>query len=119
MTIPLSVFNLLYFWNVARYYQAKSSRSEAISIGIFSFVFPTILFLLTARVLNAFGVFGLIIPVPIQFIAGLLIMYRVPGPVGYSESATEMQVPDVSVPERVQVLSELFSDSEDTGTNDV
>jgi hypothetical protein len=118
LTVPLSTLNLVYLVQVVRYYQGKISRSEAIWTGIFSLVFPTILFLLAAEILNPFGIFGLIIPVPIQFIAGLTLMYRVPGPVASSETTIEMQAPVTSVSERVQVLSELFSDSEDTGSSD-
>lgn len=118
ITIPFSVLNLLYFRQVVRYYQGKGSRYSAIWMGAFSITLPTIFSLATTGVFNTSFSLGFIGPIPIQFVIGLIILYRFPGPVSRSPFLSETQIPDRSHHDRVQVLSELFSDSDNEESND-
>jgi hypothetical protein len=118
ITIPFSILNVLYFRHVVRYYQGKTSRYNATWMGVFSITLPTIFSLATTGIFNPFLIFGFIGPIPIQFIAGLIIMHRIPGPMLPSPFSSEMQVLDMNIPDRVQVLSELFSDHDDVGPYD-
>lgn len=112
LTIPLSVLNLFYLRQIVRYYLGKTTRYNAIWIGIFSITIPTILSLATTGIFTPFGIFHFIGPIPIQFVAGLILMYRIPGPELPSPFSSEMQDLDESIPDRAKVLGELFSDSD-------
>ena len=113
LTIPLSILNLLYLWQMVRYYQGKSTRFRAVLLGVLSITLPTILSLTTTGIINPFIIFIFIGPLPIQFLVGLIIMYRVPGPDLPSAFSSEMEDLDRSVPDRAMVIASLYSDSED------
>ncbi len=75
--LPLSILNIAYAFWIVRYYQGKSSRYTAITIGVLSTLLPTSLALFAS---SAFGTFIIIYPIPLQFIAGLIILWRIEGP---------------------------------------
>jgi len=83
MLIPLSIFSILYIRQIIRYYFGRSSRDSAVMVGILSIIFPSLVWLLTssslALLLGTYG-FALIIPIPIQFIAGLIFLRKFEGP---------------------------------------
>jgi hypothetical protein len=83
MLIPLSIFSILYIRQIIRYYFGKSSRDSAVMVGILSIIFPSLVWLLTssslALLLGTYD-FALIIPIPIQFIAGLILLRKFEGP---------------------------------------
>ncbi len=72
----LSALNLVFLWSIIRYYQGKTSRNTAISIGVLSLVPPVIMPLVISfgRGLVYLG------PLPLQFLIGLLLLLKVKGP---------------------------------------
>lgn len=111
MTIPLSLFNLFYFIETVRYYQGKCTRYRAVSVGVLSIVLPTILSIATTGILTPFVIFMFVGPLPIQFVVGLIIMYRIPGPELPSAFSNEIEDLDRSIPDRAMVIDSLYSDS--------
>ena len=79
-TIPFSFINLLFFWQIVRYYQGKCTKNGVAWIGAFSITLPTILATATFGIFTPFAFFPYIVPIPIQLIAGLILMHRIPGP---------------------------------------
>ena len=113
LTIPLSFLNLLYLRQIVRYYQGKTTKYNAIWAGIFSITIPTILSLATSGIVTPSGIFDFIGPIPIQFLVGLFILYRIPGPELPSAFSSEMEDLDTSVPDRAKVLADVFPDYDD------
>lgn len=77
ITLPLCILNVVYALWIVRHYQGKSSKYSAAMIGLLGVSLPTFL------VLYFTGIFlspWFIYPIPIQFIAGLLILWRIEGP---------------------------------------
>jgi hypothetical protein len=77
LTLPLCVLHLAYAYWIVRHYQGKSSGYSAAMIGVLSILLPTSL------VLFFTGLFGppvILFPIPMQFIAGLVILWRIEGP---------------------------------------
>lgn len=79
-TIPFSFINLLFFWQIVRYYQGKCTKNGVAWVGAFSITLPTILAIATFGLLTPFAFFPYIVPIPIQFIAGFILIHRIPGP---------------------------------------
>ncbi|NHI89494.1 MAG: hypothetical protein EAX87_08225 [Candidatus Thorarchaeota archaeon] len=79
ITIVLSIFNLLFAREVVRYYQGKTSKKWAVFMGAMSFIYPA-LFAFVSLPLPVIAMWGIIWPIPIQFIFGLVLLQRVPGP---------------------------------------
>ena len=76
-TLPLCVLNIVYALWIVRCYQAKSTKYMAIMIGILSILLPTaIIFYIT----SLFAYATVIFPIPIQFVIGLVILWRIEGP---------------------------------------
>lgn len=76
MAFTLSIFNLLYVAQIFRYYQGKTTRKMAILVGAISLIFPELL----VEVSSIFYYNGFVWPIPVQFLAGLIFMFRIPGP---------------------------------------
>lgn len=72
-TVPLCLFNILYVRQILRYFMGLSSRDSAIMVGLLSLIVPTIMSL---YITQAGFPFGLIIPIPIQFVIGLIFLYK-------------------------------------------
>lgn len=75
--LPLTILNILYVVWIVRYYQAKASKNSVLMLGLLSIILPTVFAL---YITGLFGEFMVIYPIPIQFIAGLLILWRIEGP---------------------------------------
>ena len=76
ITIVLSIFNILFAHEVVRYYQGKISQKQVLFIGLVSLIFPNLFKFIPFPI----AIFGIIWPIPIQFITGLLLLYKIPGP---------------------------------------
>ncbi|MFW9806592.1 MAG: hypothetical protein ACFFFK_07685 [Candidatus Thorarchaeota archaeon] len=74
LTLPLCILNVVFAIWIIRYYQAKTTKYTAMTIGLLSVLLPTIL------VLYFSGLVVIVYPLPIQFIIGLLILWRIEGP---------------------------------------
>ena len=75
--LPLTLLNILYAIWIVRYYQAKASKDSTIMLGLLSIILPTGIVLYLSGLL---GDFIVIYPIPIQFIVGLIILWRIDGP---------------------------------------
>ncbi len=75
--LPLTLLNILYAICIVRYYQAKSSKNSVLILGLLSLILPTVIVLYLT---GLFGEFVIVYPVPIQFIVGLIIMWKIEGP---------------------------------------
>ena len=76
LAIVLSIFNILFAHEVVRYYQGKISQKQVLFIGVVSLIFPNLFKFIPFPI----AIFGIIWPIPIQFITGLLLLYKIPGP---------------------------------------
>jgi len=77
ITLPLTILNVVYAIWVVRYYKAKTSRYNVVMVGLVSIILPPLLIIYFSGML---GGFELIYPIPIQFILGLIILWRIEGP---------------------------------------
>jgi hypothetical protein len=76
--VPLHILFGIWF---VRYYQAKSSKDSALILGILSVILPTFIHLYVSIYMLALSrLYVVIFPLPIQFLAGLLILRRIDGP---------------------------------------
>ncbi len=80
LTLPLTIFNILYIRQIIRYYQGKCTRYSAIWVGMLSIVLPTLVSLSTTGILVPSSNLLFIGPIPIQFVAGLYFLRKYPGP---------------------------------------
>ncbi|MBN2230495.1 MAG: hypothetical protein JW779_12985 [Candidatus Thorarchaeota archaeon] len=80
LTLPLSIFNILYIRQIVRYYKGKSSRYSAVMAGVLSLIVPTFFSLVISFVSAPLQNITFIVPIPIQFIAGLIFLHKIPGP---------------------------------------
>jgi hypothetical protein len=77
VTLPFTILNVVFAVWVVRYYKAKTSRDTVVLIGMLSLLLPPALVIyLTAMT----GTILFLYPIPIQFIVGLIIMWRIEGP---------------------------------------
>ena len=72
----LGFFNLFFLYRMYKYYDGRTTKLNTITVGIFSVVLPLIL----AMVFPGYILGYYVGPIPIQFICGLIIMHRIPGP---------------------------------------
>ncbi len=76
--VPLHILFGIWF---ARYYQAKSSKDIALMLGILSITLPTLIHLYVTSLLLPLSLsYIVILPFPLQLIAGLVILHRIDGP---------------------------------------
>jgi hypothetical protein len=80
LIVPLSIFSILYVRQIIRHYLGKSSRDSALMVGSLSIIFPSLLAFLTTMTAIDISRIGLIIPIPIQFIVGLVFLHKFEGP---------------------------------------
>jgi hypothetical protein len=78
LTVVLSIFNLLFARQIVRYYQGKSSQQRVLLIGAVSLIYPALLGLMPVPI--PLAMFGFVWPIPIQFIFGLILLRKIPGP---------------------------------------
>jgi len=77
--LRLTILNWAYAYWIVRYYQAKSSRFTVIMVGLLSLLLPFF------GSIFDFVIMGgphpqIVYPIPLQFIAGLIILRRIEGP---------------------------------------
>ncbi|MFW9868375.1 MAG: hypothetical protein ACFFEL_02000 [Candidatus Thorarchaeota archaeon] len=75
--LPLCFLNVLYARRIVLYYQARVSKNSVFLVGLFSILLPTTIFLYLT---GLFGSYVVIYPIPIQFIAGWILLHRIEGP---------------------------------------
>jgi hypothetical protein len=80
LAFSLSIFNLLYIVQIVRYYQGKTSKRRALQIGVISLIFPELFAFLSSVLFLPIYSIGYVLPIPIQFIVGLIFLYKIPGP---------------------------------------
>jgi len=79
ITIVLSIFNLLFAREVVMYYQGKTSKKWVLFMGAMSLIYPA-LFALVSLILPILAMWGIIWPIPVQLIFGLILLLKIPGP---------------------------------------
>lgn len=75
--LPLCLLNILYAHQIVKYYQGRSSRNSVNMIGLLSILLPTVIVLLISGILGGYIV---LYPIPIQFLIGFVLMWRIDGP---------------------------------------
>ena len=73
LTIPLCSLNLLYIRQLWRHYMGYSNKGSVLWVGLLSLMVPSIISLYVTYL--GFPV-GLVLPIPIQFICGLVLLYK-------------------------------------------
>jgi hypothetical protein len=71
------LLNILYAHRIVKYYQARSSRNLVHLLGLLSISLPTFIILYIS---GMFGSFVILYPIPLQFLIGTIIMWRIEGP---------------------------------------
>ena len=79
-TLPLTIFNIAYVWKIIRYYRGQCTRYSVVWVGLLSIILPTFIALATTGILSPVGGWLFVGPIPLQFIAGLILLYKIPGP---------------------------------------
>jgi len=73
LTIPLTLLNLLYVRQIWRHFMGYSTKSGALFVGLLSLVVPPCI----SIYISYMGFpFGLIVPIPLQFICGLVLLNK-------------------------------------------
>ena len=72
--LPATILNILFAVWIVRYYQAKSSKDSVYVLGILSVILPSILMLYLT------GLSMVIYPIPIQFLTGIILLWKFVGP---------------------------------------
>jgi len=80
ITLPLTIFNIAYIWKIIRYYRGQCTRYSVVWVGLLSIILPTLIALATMSILSPAGGWLFIEPIPLQFIVGLIFLYKIPGP---------------------------------------
>ncbi|MFW9843875.1 MAG: hypothetical protein ACFFEV_04810 [Candidatus Thorarchaeota archaeon] len=114
MTWPLTLVNYLYIVQIVRYYRGDCIRYSAVWIGLLSVTIPTIFAYITTGIVTPGGEFALVGPIPLQFIAGLIFMYKIPGPEMTSPWRGDLADRSWWKPKRPDWWYQMFPSSEDT-----
>jgi len=78
LALPVIILNIIFVFEVVRYYKALVSRKHVMIVGALSFLVPLVYTVLVSWYFTVSQVyFG---PLPFLLITGLLLLYRVPGP---------------------------------------
>ena len=77
ITVPLCTFNFLYIRQINRFFYGKTSRDIALMYGLLSMIVPTTI---TLALWIYYGFAFVITPIPIQFFAGVILLYKFRGP---------------------------------------
>jgi len=80
LALPIYILNILYIRQIMRYYSGRSSRDSAIACGLISVLLPTLIGLAIGGIDPITGEYVFVGAIPIQFIAGLIILIKIPGP---------------------------------------
>ena len=73
LTIPLCSFNFLFIRQVNRYFQGETSRDIVLMLGLLSMLLPSAI---TLALWSTYQFQFVISPIPIQFFAGLILLYK-------------------------------------------
>lgn len=104
--LPLVILNILYVYWIVRYYQNKSTKQSVYILGLLSITLPTVVVLCITGLM---GPFLIICPFPIQFIAGLIILWKIERPeLAVSRSTVRPDLLGVS-PNLIAVLMALVT----------
>jgi len=75
--IPLYIFSILYIRQISRFFYGRSSRDSALMCGLISILFPTLVGIGTSVLLGLpYSSYLILYPIPVQFLAGLVFLYR-------------------------------------------
>ncbi|MGY5859138.1 MAG: hypothetical protein RTU63_07200 [Candidatus Thorarchaeota archaeon] len=76
--IPILVLNIIFVLEIVRYYKALVSRKRVVIVGALSFLIPLIISTISFMVFPISEAY--VGPMPFLLIAGLIMLYRIPGP---------------------------------------
>jgi hypothetical protein len=76
-TLPLCALNILYARWIVKFYQSESTRYSTVVIGLLSLILPSAIIFYVS---GLFGHYIVLYPIPIQFILGLLILWKIKEP---------------------------------------
>jgi hypothetical protein len=79
-TLILGIFNILFVLQIWKYYMRKTSLRRVLLIGIASLIYPALLDFMSTIGYVTISMIGIVWPIPIQFIIGLILLYKIPGP---------------------------------------
>ncbi len=117
ITLPFTLFNIVYVWKIIRYFRGNCTRFSVVWVGMLSLIFPT-LFALFLRGMNDLAAgFVFIGPIPIQFIVGLIFMFKIEGPEMTSPWRGDLGDRSWWKPKRPDWWSRMFPSSEEDEKN--
>jgi hypothetical protein len=106
VAFPLSIPSFLYAYWIVRYYQNKSKKQTVYILGLLSIILPSAIMLVPAVMIGSLPVFY---PIPLQFVAGIVILWRVKRPeLRASESIARLELFGAS-PSFIAVLMTLVT----------
>lgn len=73
ITVPLCTFNFLYIRQINRFFYGKTSRDIALMYGLLSMIVPSTI---TLALWSTYHFAFVITPIPIQFFAGVILLYK-------------------------------------------
>ncbi len=107
-TLPLTIFNIAYIWKMIRYYRGQCTRYSVVWVGLLSITLPALIALATTSILSPTGGWLFVGPIPLQFIAGLIFLYKVPGPEMTSPWRGDLEDRSWWKPKRPEWWSRIF-----------
>ncbi len=73
ITVPLCTFNFLFIRQINRFFYGKTSRDIALMYGLLSMIVPSTI---TLALWCYYNFTFIITPIPIQFCAGIILLYK-------------------------------------------
>ncbi len=73
VTIPLCILNILFIRQIWRYYMGYSAKSSVQMVGMLSLIAPS---LISLYITYAGFSIGMIVPIPIQYVCGLVFLHK-------------------------------------------
>ncbi|MHA2432238.1 MAG: hypothetical protein ACXADO_03315 [Candidatus Thorarchaeota archaeon] len=80
-TLPYSLFNIVFALKVVRYFQGRVRKLTVIIFGFISLIVPSVLLTVWLSIGSLeFVVPGVIWPIPVQFLVGIILVHFIRGP---------------------------------------
>lgn len=83
MSLPMHIPKFAFVYMIYRYYMGKTTRNRAIIVGLISEIWwwiPNLIIMMMIMMTSPYGYYSLILPIPILFLFGIIIMLKIPAP---------------------------------------
>lgn len=116
--VPFTITYIPYIWKIRRYYRGDCTRYSVIWVSMLCAILPSIYALVVIGILNPTQNWLIISPIYLPFIAGLIFMFKIPGPEMTSPWRGDLGDNSWWKPKRPDWWYRMFPTSEEDGKNE-